>query len=54
MDNRRFQPWPILDHYVEVTETIPETFMNTVKHAGNRPAHIFKDGNTWRTVTYSE
>lgn len=54
MDNRRFQPWPIIDHYVEVTETIPETFMNTVKYAGNRTAHIFKDGNAWQTITYSE
>ncbi|MGE5453754.1 MAG: AMP-binding protein, partial [Methylocystaceae bacterium] len=54
MDNRRFDSWPLLDNYLEVTHTIPETFANAVTHVGDRPANIFKENEAWRTVTYSE
>jgi len=54
MDNRRFDSWPLLDHYLEVTQTIPETFANAVTQVGDRPANVFKEDATWQTITYRE
>ncbi|CFW97061.1 AMP-dependent synthetase/ligase [Syntrophomonas zehnderi OL-4] len=44
----------ILDYFRVNPPTIPQMFYNTVKNAGNRPAHTFKSGRQWKTISYNE
>lgn len=44
----------ILDYFRMNPPTIPQMFYNTIKNAGSRPAHTFKSGKEWKTISYNE
>lgn len=44
----------ILDYFRMNPPTIPQMFYNTIKNAGSRPAHTFKSGKQWKTISYNE
>ncbi|HZK42939.1 MAG TPA: long-chain fatty acid--CoA ligase [Syntrophomonadaceae bacterium] len=52
MESRRFERWELLDNFLEVTDTVPQMFYSTVKHFGDRPANIYKDGEEWKELNY--
>lgn len=54
MDETKINGIEILDHFRVNPPTLPQMFYNTVKNAGNRPAHTFKAGQHWKTITYNE
>lgn len=54
MDKGISQDWPILDHFLEVTDTVPQTFYTTVNNFGDRPANMFKVNGVWQKINYNE